>query len=115
MEVSFGALCLGLRASEGVLNKNSVEDHTSDAFKYIALLKVGDQVSRKEENLRKNKGRRKERQGPFFTVPTLATGRTSAGGAIGLSPPCLVFELAARPVDTAEVEEAGDKFKIEGA
>ena len=46
------ASALGLQASEGILNNNSVEDYTNNAFKSIALLKEGDQVLKKEdENL----------------------------------------------------------------
>ena len=70
---------------------------------------------RKGRNLGKKKRKKRKGKKVNFLVPSFATGRTSAGGAIGLSPPCLVFELAARPVDTTKVEEAGHKFKIEGA
>ena len=45
----------------------------------------------------------------------MATGHTSAGGALKLSPPCLAFRLAARSVDAANMEEAEMKSKVEGA
>ena len=53
--------------------------------------------------------KKKKRVKVSFLVPSLATGHTSAGGALELSPPCLGFKLA------AEVEGAGDKSKVEGA
>ena len=45
--------------------------------------------------------KKKKRVKVSFLVPSLATGHTSAGGALELSPPCLGFKLA------AEVEGVG--------